>query len=156
MSDINSPSGDTIRTPTTSSSSYQQQAASLVSSMTSAVGQRLASLPRQSTIDQAVSFFQNGANKQDGSVEDGEERSRGILHDKLMESNLELRKHIEGVVAGSYSQIPDQLQNMMTNYNGIQNSLQGSVVSLQQASKDTDSIIAGLQKLSETNVKFPT
>jgi len=145
-------------------SSYQKQAASLMSSTVSSVSAAVGHLSRQPTLESAWAsgraFLDDAAaaataGPDDYSLDGGEVDS--LLHQKLYESNLVLCSHFENVVTESLDKVPLQLRSNMRTLNATQINLQETVLALQESSQNSDKILVALDELTATtdNIKFP-
>lgn len=155
----------------------QENAASImnhtVSSVTAAFGKQIESLSRQSTFDhydfsakqetpinimsdaKVADLNANPGSKSAASVP--LQNKSSILHDKLYEKNITLRKEIDALVNDSCGSVATKLQDLLTDLSKTQLYFQESVISIQQAKANSNDILLCLDNIGETSKssRFP-
>ncbi len=106
------------------------QFTSTVSSVTEAVGKQLGNLSRQATLDGVMGVVEGGV-ADDDDAEEAEEDS--LLHQKLFEKNLSLKKKIGSFCSDEVGRRAKTTADWSNNCNRTQALMQDTVLSLQQA-----------------------
>jgi len=162
-----------LQPPRPNSTSYQQQAASIVSSTVSSVSAAVGHLSRQPTFESALAsgtaFFHDAAaaaaaaaaTTTTAAAADGWDDSScdSLLHQKLYESNVGLNDRLESLLTTeSLDKVPVHLRNKcMKSLNTTQFHLQESVLAMQESNQNSDKLIQAMDQVTATaqTIKFP-